>query len=254
MKIDILTQKDIDNFKKLKINQHLIKKFEENKAKLEIIKEFKAVKQKFGENKIVDNIEIGKECIEKGLVLTQLDECNFTIPIEVVNMVIEFTKQFEYPHEKNPYRFLILYPSKYYNLKDEEIPVDEIGVYYNPHFDFTLRNFSIELLEIKKKPKKASIIKQAAALLKISGSNIDSFDKAIGSLVGCLIIFGLISAIIFLGSKSIIASLIVFLLYFTILINTFYKSVIEPLDNRDKIIEEASSIDFLDYLNNAYSN
>nr|DAS98790.1 MAG TPA: hypothetical protein [Caudoviricetes sp.] len=254
MNIKSIAQEDIDNFKKLKINQHLIKKFEENKAKLEIIEELKAVKQKFGENKIVDNIEIGKECIEKGLVLTHLDECNFTIPIEVVNMVVEFAKQFEYPHQKDPYRFLTLYPSKYYNLKDEEIPIDEIGVYYNPHFDFTLRKFSIELLEMKNKPKKASVIKQATALLKISRSDITSFKDSFGPLIGIFIIFGVISTIIFLNSESIIPSLILPLIYFIILIDVFYKTIIKPFKNKDKIIEEASSIDFLDYLNNAYSN
>ena len=149
MNIKSIAQEDIDNFKKLKINQHLIKKFEENKAKLRIIEELKVVKQEFSKNKIVDNIEIGKECIDKGLILTSLDECNFIIPIKVVNMIIEFAKQFEYPHQKDPYRFLVLYPSKYYNLEDEEISVDEIGIYYNPYLDFTLKKYSIELLEIK---------------------------------------------------------------------------------------------------------
>lgn len=254
MNIKSIAQEDIDNFKKLKINQHLIKKFEENKAKLEIIEELKAVKQKFGENKIVDNIEIGKECIEKGLVLTHLDECNFTIPIEVVNMVVEFAKQFEYPHQKDPYRFLVLYPSKYYNLEDKEISVDEIGIYYNPYLDFTLKRYSIELLEIKNKPKKASIIKQTTTLLKISRSDITSFKDSLGPLIGIFIIFGIISTIIFLNSESIIPSLILPLIYFIILIDVFYKTIIKPLNNRDKIIEKASDIDFIYYLKETYFN
>ncbi len=254
MNIKSIAQEDIDNFKKLKINQHLIKKFEENKAKLRIIEELKVVKQEFSKNKIVDNIEIGKECIDKGLILTSLDECNFIIPIKVVNMIIEFAKQFEYPHQKDPYRFLVLYPSKYYNLEDEEISVDEIGIYYNPYLDFTLKKYSIELLEIKNKPKEASIIKQATILLKISKNDITSFKDSLGTLIGVFIIFGIISTIIFLNSESIIPSLILPLIYFIILINVFYKTVIKPLNNKDKIIEKASDIDFLDYLNNAYSN
>ena len=73
-------------------------------------------------------------------------------------------------------------------------------------------------------------------------------------MIGVFIIFGIISTIIFLNSESIIPSLILPLIYFIILINVFYKTVIKPLNNKDKIIEKASDIDFLDYLNNAYSN
>ena len=254
MKIDTLTQKDIDNFKKLKINKNLIEKFEENKQILKNLEETSNLKQEFSKNKIVDNLEIGKDCIEKGLILTPLDECNFTIPIKVVNIIIEFAKQFEHLYQKNPYRFLILYPSKYYNLKDEEIPVNEIGIYYNPNLDFTLKKSSIELLEIKNKPNKVSVIKQATTLLKISKNDITSFKDSLGTLIGVFIIFGVISTIIFLNSESIIPSLILPLIYFIILIDVFYKTIIKPFKNKDKIIEEASSIDFLDYLNNAYSN
>lgn len=244
--IRFTNRENVKKFKELGINQVLIDEFKKNEEKIMTLESINSYKSNFPNNKIVDNIEIGEECIEKGLVITPLNKCKFVIPLEAVDRIIEFKNNLRdnIIHRK-PENFLILYPSKYSKLKNKEIPLEEIGIYYSPHSLFILRNFSIELLEIKKKPKKASIIKQAAALLKISGSNIDSFDKAIGSLVGCLIIFGLISAIIFLGSKSIIASLIVFLLYFTILINTFYKSVIEPLDNRDKIIEEANDIEFI---------
>ena len=94
MKIDTLTQKDIDNFKRLNINKTLIEEFEENKQTLKNLEETSSLKQEFSKNKIIDNIEIGKECIKKGLILTPLDECNFIIPIKVVNMVVEFAKQF----------------------------------------------------------------------------------------------------------------------------------------------------------------
>lgn len=244
--IRFTNRENVKKFKELGINQVLIDEFKKNEEKIMTLESINSYKSNFPNNKIIDNIEIVEECIEKGLVITPLNKCKFVIPLEAVDRIIEFKSNIKdniiYKKSEN---FLILYPSKYYKLKNKEIPIEEIGVYYSPYFSFTLRNFSIELLEMKKKPKKASIIKQAATLLRISRSNTDSFDKEIGPLAGCLIIFGLISALIFLGSKSIIASLVMLPLFLLISISTFYKSVIEPLDNKDKIIEEAKDIDLI---------
>ena len=46
MKIDTLTQKDIDNFKKLDINKTLVEKFEENKKVLDELKRIEDFKLK----------------------------------------------------------------------------------------------------------------------------------------------------------------------------------------------------------------
>lgn len=250
MKIDTLTQKDIDKFKKWGVNKTLVEKFEKNKEVLDRLKTIEDLKLEFFENdKTIDNIEIGKECIDKGLRLTPLNKCNFIIPIEIVNMITKFKDNHDGLARKKPENFLILHPSKYSKFKNKEIPIEDIGVYYNPYSVFYLCNFSAELLEMKNKPKKALAFKQANILLGISTSNVDAFkNNLIASIVG-LLIFGFVSSIIFIGGKNIIVSSIILLTYFVILIDVFYKLLIKPLKNKDKIIEEARDINFIYYLN-----
>lgn len=250
-----INKKDVNNFKELGVNKILIDEFEKNEKKINMIESIKSFKSNFPNDKIVDNIEIGRECIEKGLVITPLNKCEFIIPLEAVDKIVEFKANIgDNITYKNPENFLILYPLKYYNLKDKEIPLDEIEVYYNPYFSFYLDNFSIELLEMKKKPKKVSMIKQANALLEISRSNIPSFYKAIPSMIAILILFGIISAIIFVGIKSIIISSIIFLLYFIILFHAFNESVLQPFRNKDEILEKNKEIDFIYYLRRSYNS
>ena len=50
MKINTLTQKDIDNFKKLDINKDLVERFEKNKEVLDELKRTEDFKLKFFEN------------------------------------------------------------------------------------------------------------------------------------------------------------------------------------------------------------
>lgn len=250
MKIDTLTQKDIDKFKKWGVNRTLVKEFEKNKEVLDELKRTEDFKLRFFENdKTIDNIEIGKECIDKGLRLTPLNKCNFIIPIEIVNMIIKFKDNHDGLARKKPENFLILHTSKYSKFKNKEIPIEDIGVYYNPCSVFYLRDFSAELLEMKNKPKEVSSFKQANILLGISTGNIDSFKNNFIASITTLFIFGFFSVIMFSFSKNIITASIPLLIYFVILIDIFYKSVIEPLDNKDKIIEEARDIKFLYYLN-----
>ena len=169
-------------------------------------------------------------------------------------MIIKYRDNLEGLIHKKPDNFLILYPSKYSNLENKEIPIEDIGVYYNPYYIFRLEEFSVELLEMKNKPKKASIFKQADILLRISGSSLNSFKKDLIESIIALLIFGFFSIIIFLFSEDITFSLIPLLIYFLIMIHAFHKSVIKPLKNKDKIIEEASGINFIHYLKETYFN
>lgn len=255
MKINTLTQKDIDNFKKLDINKDLVERFEKNKEVLDELKRTEDFKLKFFENdKTIDNIEIGKECIEKGLVLTPLNKCNFIIPIEIVNMIVKYKDNLKGLAYKKSENFLILHSSKYSNLENKEIPIEDIGVYYSPYFLFTLREFSVELLEMKNKPKKASIFKRADTLLGISRGDTNSFKNELIASIAILLMFGFISGILYIGSKDIIISSIPLLIYFVMLAFSFYESVIKPLKNKDKIIEKASGINFIHYLKETYFN
>lgn len=250
-----INKKDVNNFKELGINKILIDEFEKNEEKINMLELINLFKSKFSDSKIVNNIEIGRECIEKGLVITELDKCEFIIPLEAVDKIIEFKNSlddnFVY---KKPRNFLIIYPSKYFNLKDKEIPLEEIGVYYNPYFSFWLIDFSIELLEMKKKPKKVSMIKQANVLLTINKGSLAPITDAISLFINLFILFGLISALIFAVSNNIIASLVIFSLYFIIPICAFYKLVIEPFRNKEEILERKKEIGFIFYLRKAYDS
>lgn len=255
MKIDTLTQKDIDNFKKLDINKTLVEKFEKNKEILDELKRTEDFKLEFFENdKTIDNIEIGKECINKGLILTPLDKCSFIIPTEIVNMILKYRDNIKGLAHKKPENFLILYPSKYSNLENKEIPIEDIGVYYSPYFLFTLREFSVELLEMKNKPKEASIFKQADTLLGISRGDINSFKNEFIASIVILLMFGLISGVLYIGYNDILISSIPLLIYFVMLAFSFYESVIKPLNNKDEIVKKALDIEFLHYLKETYFN
>ena len=255
MKIDTLTQEDIDSFKKLNINQCLINEFKENEVKLEKLEKIKTFEQRFSGNRIVNNVEIGNWCIDKRLVLTQIDQCEFIIPTEIVNKIIEFMNQIQDLFYNDSDNFLILYPSKYYNLKDKEIPLEEIGVYYNPFFTFTLDDFSIELSEMKKKPKKSSIFQQADVLLNINGKSHNSFKYHIVPMLILLILFIITSSLLFFMTKDLFWSLTpILFLYISMLTYSIYTSLIQPLENRDKIIERNGYIDFTSRLNKTYSN
>lgn len=255
MKIDTLTKKDIDNFKKLDINKNLVKTFEENKEALDELKRTEDFKLKFFENdKTIDNIEIGKECIEKGLVLTPLNKCNFIIPTEIVNMIIKYKDNLEGLAHKKPKNFLILYPSKYSKFKNKEIPIEDIGVYYSPYSIFYLSEFSIELLEMKNKPKKASIFKRANALLNIDGIHNRSFIEEMGCMIGILLIFLIVSWILYFFTKDSFGSFVVPILfcYVPILFISICQSLILPLIYKDEIIKINANVNFTHNLNKTY--
>ena len=107
--IRFTNRENVKKFKELGINQVLIDEFKKNEEKIMTLESINSYKSNFPNNKIVDNIEIGEECIEKGLVITPLNKCKFVIPLEAVDRIIEFKNNLRdnIIHRK-PENFLIL--------------------------------------------------------------------------------------------------------------------------------------------------
>lgn len=165
-----LSNNEIDTMLRLGVNKPLIEENEKNAKKIGKQLEYDFSVKVYNGFNIVKNKEIALDCLEHGLILRSFEDVKFIVPLKVINATFDFAKK----HDINIYAksnfFKVLYSYKYENLKDKEIPIEEIGVYYNVD-SFISDNHSVEIIKLQNR-KKVSKLTQINVLRRLNNKEI----------------------------------------------------------------------------------
>ena len=155
---------------RLGVNKPLIEENEKNAKKIGKQLEYDFSVKVYNGFNIVKNKEIALDCLEHGLILRSFEDVKFIVPLKVINATFDFAKK----HDINIYAksnfFKVLYSYKYENLKDKEIPIEEIGVYYSVGV-FDSDNHSVEIIKLQNR-KKVSKLNQINILRRLNNKEI----------------------------------------------------------------------------------
>ena len=236
-----LSNNEIDTMLRLGVNKPLIEENEKNAKKIGKQLEYDFSVKVYNGFNIVKNKEIALDCLEHGLILRSFEDVKFIVPLKVINATFDFAKK----HDINIYAksnfFKVLYSYKYENLKDKEIPIEEIGVYYSVGV-FDSDNHSVEIIKLQNR-KKVSKLTQINVLKGLEGKAITpSYALVILTIITGLLysfitwLFNYIFNPSFLGLIGYFIS--TFMLILSFICHTYYEDFEKTYLNKNKIIRD----------------